>query len=116
MHEYSIAQDMIGLIERTLGARRELLAVTVTIGPLSGVSPESLRFCFSEIAGQNGFGTPELRVSCPPARIRCRSCDLEYETADLRSGCPSCSSPDMQVLSGRQCILDSVEIEDGGRG
>lgn len=115
MHEYSIAQDMIGLIERTLGARRDLLAVTVTIGPLSGVSPESLRFCFSEIARQNGFGEPELLVNSAPATIRCRSCDLEYETDDLRRGCPSCSSHDMVVLSGRQCTLDSVEIDEDGR-
>jgi hydrogenase nickel incorporation protein HypA/HybF len=116
LHEFSIAEDMIRLIERTLGSRKDLLTVTLTVGPLSGISPESLRFCFSEIAGQRGFGSPELLVNITLAAIRCRSCGLEYETSDFQVGCPSCSSVEMDILSGRECTLESVEIEedDGG--
>jgi hydrogenase nickel incorporation protein HypA/HybF len=116
LHEFSIAEDMIRLIERTLGSRKELLTVTLTVGPLSGISPESLRFCFSEVASQHGFGSPELVVTCVLATIRCRSCGLEYKTSDFQGGCPSCSSAEMDILSGRECTLESVEIEedDGG--
>jgi hydrogenase nickel incorporation protein HypA/HybF len=112
LHELSIAEDMFRVIEKVLGRRRELAAVTLVLGPLSGVSGEALRFCFGEVASSRGFGRPELVIRKTKARIQCRGCGGEYEASDFYEGCPSCGSLDRNILSGRECMVESVEVEE----
>lgn len=113
MHELSIAQDLLGVVEKALGGKKELDTVNLVLGPLSGVSPEALTFCFTETACERGFGRPELKISNIPARIKCTDCSFEYEVNDFYQGCPECSSFNREILSGRECYIDSVElIED----
>ena len=112
MHEWAIAEDILNTAEEALGGRKDLLSVKLTLGPLSGICADSLRFCFTEIAGQKGFGSPELLITELPARIRCRNCGLEYDAQDLYQLCPRCESLDREVLSGAQCILESLEIPE----
>ncbi len=112
MHELSIAEDMLRVIEQALGRKQNLCIVTLVLGPLSGVSAEALRFCFSEVASYRGFGSPELVIKKTLARIHCTGCGDDYEAADFYEGCPSCGSLNRKILSGRECMVESVEIEE----
>lgn len=112
MHEVSIAQGMLNAIEETLGRKTELIAVNVTIGALSGVSPDALEFCFTEVARMNGFGAPRLVIRNVPAKMHCNSCGADYGSGDVMMGCPECDSLDRQVLGGLECTVDSVEIKE----
>lgn len=111
-HEQSIAVEMLALIERALGARRELSKVNVVIGPLSGVSPESLSFCFTPIAREMGFGSPDLVVLRSAAEAKCNSCGTTEEILEPGAPCSSCGSPDRTIVSGMECTVESVEEED----
>ncbi len=113
MHEMTLAQDMIRIIERTLGGKVRLERVNVTIGPLAGISGESLRFCFTEIARLEDFGEPELTINYTKARLLCLDCREEYSSDDLFHCCPRCGSIRKRVLSGREFTVDSVELEEG---
>ncbi len=113
MHEMSLAKDMTRIIGNALGRKVHLDRVNVTIGPLSGISPESLRFCFTEIAKMDGFGEPELVITKTEALIVCLDCDTQYSATDFYQGCPSCGSIHRRILSGREFTVDSVEIEEG---
>ena len=112
MHEMSLAQDMTRIIGEALGGKRPLARVNITIGPLSGISPESLRFCFTEIAKMEGFGEPELVVTHTEARLVCLDCGVSYQAADFYQGCPECDSLRRRIVSGREFTVDSVEIEE----
>lgn len=101
------------IIGRAIGGARPLDRVNVTIGPLSGISPESLRFCFTEVANSEGFGRPELVITEIAARLVCLACGNEYQAADFYDGCPSCGSIDRKILSGREFTVDSVEFDEG---
>ena len=114
MHELSIARDMTLIIGRAIGGPRPLDRVNVTIGPLSGISPESLRFCFGEVASTEGFGRPELVITEIAASLVCLDCETEYNTRDFYDGCPSCGSINRKILSGREFTVDSVEFDEGG--
>ncbi|MFO8182842.1 MAG: hydrogenase maturation nickel metallochaperone HypA [Candidatus Aegiribacteria sp.] len=113
MHEMSLARDMTRIIGKTLGRKVRLEKVNITVGPLSGISPESLRFCFTEIARMEGFGEPELVIDKTEARLVCLECGEEYEAVDFYQGCPSCGSISRRILSGREFTVDSVEIDEG---
>ncbi|MFC1584111.1 hydrogenase maturation nickel metallochaperone HypA [Fibrobacterota bacterium] len=116
MHELSIAHDMLELITDRLGGKKDLKTVTVTVGPLSGISPEALHFCFTESAGQQGFGTPELKIQIIKAKARCGNCGALYQLKDFYSACPECDSFDREVLSGDRFTLDTVEINRDSPG
>jgi hydrogenase nickel incorporation protein HypA/HybF len=116
MHELSIARDITGIIARVLGGPRRLDRVNVTIGPLSGISPESLRFCFAEVARAEGLGEPELCISEPSASLVCLECRREYSTGNFYDGCPDCGSMLRRIVTGTEFTVDSVELDDGGDG
>ncbi len=111
MHEYSLAQDMAEVIISVLGGPRRLSTVTVVMGPLSGVSWESLSFCFTEIASVRGLGSPELVVRKTGAEMRCLHCGHAWHGSDFEPGCPACGSWDRRIVSGREFFVESVEFD-----
>ncbi|MCD4777280.1 MAG: hydrogenase maturation nickel metallochaperone HypA [Candidatus Aegiribacteria sp.] len=113
MHEISLAYDMTRIIGNTLGRKVPLDRVNITVGPLSGISPESLKFCFTEIAKMEGFGEPELVINLTEAKLVCLECSTEYQAKDFYEGCPKCGSISRNILSGREFTVDSVEIDEG---
>ncbi|MFO7626203.1 MAG: hydrogenase maturation nickel metallochaperone HypA [Candidatus Fermentibacteraceae bacterium] len=112
MHEYSLAQDMAEVIVSVLGGARRLSTVTVVMGPLSGVSAESLSFCFTEIASAKGLGSPELVVRKTVAEMLCSRCGHAWHSDDFSPGCPACGSWDRRIVSGREFFVESVEFDE----
>lgn len=101
---------MLDLISGALGGAQPLEQVKVTIGVLSGISPEALDFCFTEIALERGFGRPRLVVTEVEASLRCSDCGASYSTSDFYCACPACGSMNRTIRSGREFSVDSVEI------
>ena len=115
MHELSVAQSMLQIVEETLGGRVKLASATVTIGAFAGIEVESLRFCFAEVAKAEGFGSPELVVNQPPLKARCEDCGAEVTLKDVFEPCPECGSMNRHVDGGFEFTLDSIEVlEENG--
>ena len=110
MHELSVAQSMLRIVEEVLGGRRKLASATVTVGAFSGIEAESLRFCFTEIAKVEGFGTPGLVVNVPPIEARCTDCGGRFTIKDVFEPCPACGSMNRDIDGGFEFTLDSVEV------
>lgn len=111
MHELAIAEHMFEIISKNIDGKKDLERVSITLGPLSGISAESLSFCFDEVAFTKGFGKPLLLINKTLANIRCRNCNIEYKTDDFYNICPNCSSVDKEILSGNEFTIDSVEVK-----
>ncbi len=64
MHELSIAQNIVDIVQQHLPETRggEVQSVKVRVGRLSGVIPESLEFCFSVIVGDTVLRGAELAI------------------------------------------------------
>jgi hydrogenase nickel incorporation protein HypA/HybF len=112
MHELSLADSILELVGPKVPGAEKLTAVHVTVGPLSGVCAESLRFGFDALAEERGFGRAKLVVRRTPARARCEGCGLEYACEDLMEGCPSCGALGRRVLSGDEFTVDSIELDE----
>jgi hydrogenase nickel incorporation protein HypA/HybF len=108
MHELSIAETVIETITARTG-ERTVSHVLLEVGILSGVSADSLAFCF-ELATE---GTPvhgaRLDIQVPAGHARCHSCSAEFSLPELIMLCP-CGSSDIEVLSGEQLRILSVEV------
>lgn len=111
MHELSIAEGILGAIEQRLGGKKILTQINLSIGPLAGISPDSLEFWFSEIAKSKGFGAPRLEIKKTKASAVCAQCKTTYEVKSFYSGCPDCGTFERTVSSGFECVIDSIELE-----
>jgi hydrogenase nickel incorporation protein HypA/HybF len=108
MHELSITQSLIEAVLDRIGERK-VTAVNVKVGPLSGVLPDAMRFCFDVAAAGTALAGAQLMIDEPRGLARCRSCHDEFELTDLILLCP-CGSADVEVLSGGELMLMSVEV------
>lgn len=108
MHELSITQSLIdAVLDRT--GERTVTAVNLRIGPLSGVLPDAMRFCFDVASAGTPLEGATLMIDEPQGVGRCRSCQQEFELSDLILLC-LCGSADVEVLRGRELMLMSVEV------
>lgn len=112
MHEISIASSLIQQAAAHVPEGKRLLAVRVTVGPLSGISAESLEFCFSAVAGDLGYGSVKLYITRIPAGFECLSCGGRYESESVYTECPLCHSLERITHSGDRFSLDAIDVED----
>jgi hydrogenase nickel incorporation protein HypA/HybF len=108
MHELAIAESVLDAITARTGERR-VREVRLEIGRLSGISAESLRFCFELAATGTGADGAALDIVEPPGRARCRTCAEEFVVDDRILLC-ACGSADVRILSGEELRILSVEV------
>ncbi len=112
MHELSIAQSVVEEIVNRLGDTR-VTKVTLEIGKLSGVVVESIRFCFDLVTDSTPLQGAKLIVNEPDGQCQCQSCGETFTTSDPIVLCPTCGAAEVDVLTGRDMRIKSVEVISG---
>ncbi|MBA3369573.1 MAG: hydrogenase maturation nickel metallochaperone HypA [Geodermatophilaceae bacterium] len=108
MHEMSITQNVIDVVTQRTGSDRVAM-VRLQIGKLSGIVPDSVRFCFELIAADTPLAGAVLEIDEPLGAAHCRGCGEDFELRDLILLCP-CGSADVQVVAGTELAVKSVEV------
>ena len=108
MHELAIAESVVETVTQRLPSAK-VTCVFLEVGALSGVVPDSIRFCFDLATEGTGLAGARLEITEPPARCRCRACGAEFQPDSPVVLCP-CGSPDVAVLSGEQLKIVSVQV------
>lgn len=113
MHEMGIAIKIVEIAATSIpphlaGAR--IKSVNLNVGKLSAIVADSLRFCFEVAARDTALEGACLHITEIPVRARCSSCHSEWtiETPDFT--CPSCRDGNIELLSGRELDIDSIEL------
>jgi hydrogenase nickel incorporation protein HypA/HybF len=109
MHELSLTQAVVNSVAERFGPTR-VVAVSLEIGKLSGVVVDSIRFCFDLVAEGTTLAGARLEIVEPCGRARCRSCSQTFDVDDPIVLCPTCGSANVEVLSGRELRILSVEL------
>ena len=113
MHELSVCQGMLSQM-RDIAAQhhaRAVTAVTVQIGPLSGVVPELLAHAFSVASAGSIADGASLQLDSLPIRVRCETCGAETEASANRLLCGACGDWHTRLISGDELLLASVELD-----
>jgi hydrogenase nickel incorporation protein HypA/HybF len=108
MHELAIAESVLDTITARTGDR-QVCEVRLEVGKLSGVSVDSLRFCFELAAAGTGVDGAALDIVEPSGRARCETCSEEFLIDDRILLC-ACGSSDVRVLAGEELRIVSVEV------
>ncbi len=109
MHELAIAQDMLDIVVSEARQRR-VSAINLVVGELSSVAEEPIRFCFEVVSKGTLAEGAKLGMTKVQALLRCRNCSCEFGL-DSHGVCPACGRRNGEVIRGRECYVDTIEVE-----
>jgi len=115
MHEMGIAMQIVEIATASIPDEinnTEVKKVNLNIGKLAAVVPESLRFCFGIAAQDTVLAGAELVISEIQVVARCRDCQHEWTITGPAFACEKCQSASIEILSGRELNIESIEIAD----
>ena len=114
MHELSIAQNILDLVNEQLPARdrTRLRSINLRIGELAGVVPESLEFCIAAITSGTEYEGIRLALDRVPFVVECKACGRRSTNDEGVFICSSCFRTDLKLISGDELELISVELSD----
>ena len=108
MHELAITEGLVDAVTERLPGQR-VTCVRLEIGALSGVVPDSVRFCFDLVTEGTDLDGALLEISQSPAVCRCRVCGGDFEPDGPLVMCP-CGSAEVTVLTGQDLKITSVQV------
>lgn len=114
MHEYGIAQSIMQIVldEAKKARARTVKSVSLKVGELAGVLPDSLSFCFAFLARSTIAEHAALTIEKVPARGRCDRCDRVFLIVNSRYQCEVCGNNRIELVSGNELQIARLEIED----
>ena len=114
MHEATLAHELLTIIESVARehAARRVTTATVELGALSCVVPEALSFAFQVMRQDTVADGCRLEIKESPLVVRCAACGYEGASERGASGCPRCDGVPVEVVSGREMRLLSIDVED----
>lgn len=104
----AITQSVVDAIAERMDGET-VTQVCLEIGTLSGIVPESVRFCFDVACAGTNLEGARLEVLQLPGEAWCRGCAERFKLDDLIPLCP-CGSADVEIFSGRELKIKSVEV------
>lgn len=113
MHEMGIAMQIIEIAIDSIPVGLEnakVEKINLEIGKLAAVVPESLHFCFQVAAKETPLCNTTLDIEEIPVVIRCNDCRIEWTITEPVFRCRQCNSGSVEVISGRELDIRSIEI------
>jgi len=110
MHELSVATSVVDLALQHTGGRK-LTAVNLAVGANAGIFRESLLLYMGLVLEEKGIKDVKVAWRDVPMHCRC-DCGTEYDILRYMDTCPSCGSFQRAMEGGRDCTVDSIEVED----
>jgi len=111
MHELSLSQAVLDTALRHADGRA-VTAVTVRVGALRQVVPDSLEFYFELVSRDTLCDGATLEVEPMPAVLRCTGCSLEWRLESTLFACPACGGRDVGVVAGNELEVESIIVEE----
>jgi hydrogenase nickel incorporation protein HypA/HybF len=110
MHELSLSSAIVNTAVKHAGGRR-VTVVSLRVGRLRQVVPDTLEFYFEFVARGTPCEGARLEQEVIDARLRCRPCALEWEIEIPAFRCPTCGGSDVEIATGNEFEVESIEVE-----
>jgi hydrogenase nickel incorporation protein HypA/HybF len=112
MHELSLSGAIVNTVEKH-AAGRPVRVVSMRIGALRQVVPDTLEFYFGFVSNGTVCEGARLEQELIPARLRCQACEREWEIELPVFMCPACGPAGrVEVAAGDEFEVESIEVEE----
>jgi hydrogenase nickel incorporation protein HypA/HybF len=113
VHELAVCHGLLEVAREALGRlpfpAPGVTTVAVRVGRLTAVVPESLRYHWALLTPGTPLEGAVLLIEEVPIRARCVECAARFEIDILAFSCPACGSGFVELLSGRELQVVSLE-------
>ena len=113
MHEMGIALQIIEIATESIPVDAgdvRVEKINLKIGKLAAVIPDSLQFCFNVAIKDTALEGAKLAIQELPVTARCKECDFQWTLTGPTFTCENCNSGSLEILSGRELDIESIEI------
>ena len=113
MHELTITNSILSIIlQKAREAKvRQITKVDLRIGRLTGFVPECIQLQFDILSRNTIAAGASLSFNQPPTKLHCRKCHINYTSDSFDLICPQCHSMEIDILSGSELYIESMEAE-----
>jgi len=113
MHEMSIAQNLIKIIQEEMTKHNvnTLRSVRLNIGQMSAIVPNALSFCFEVIVAGTELEGTKLIMDIIPLKGYCYACKNEFLIEDYAFACTFCGSSNIETLAGQDLSVVEMEVD-----
>jgi hydrogenase nickel incorporation protein HypA/HybF len=112
MHEMSLAEGVVGVIEDAARAQnfRAVKTVWLEIGRLAAVELDALRFSFDVVKRGGVADGAQLEIVDVPGAAWCMRCCETVPLTARGDACPRCGSYQLQVSAGEELRVKELEV------
>lgn len=116
MHELSITEHILDHCIREAKKQRaaKIRVIRLCIGQLNGLVPDCIQIYLDMLSEGTIAEGARIEAEFLPVKIRCRDCGREGEITPRRLACPHCGSLRLQILSGKEFYIKSMEVDIDG--
>lgn len=116
MHELSICEGILEVADSALKSaavrRPRVVRLNLRVGRLTAVVPDSLRFYFDLLTPGTSLEGASLEIEEVPILAHCSDCAASFEIDTPSFICPVCAGGLLEIVSGRELQLVSLETAD----
>lgn len=112
MHELSLAESMIQIIEEAALAQQyeRVRTIWLEVGSMASVEQEALRFCFEAVARNTVAQEARLEIIEVPGTGTCSACGSVHPVTRLLAACPACGSDAVKVVGGTELRVKELDV------
>jgi hydrogenase nickel incorporation protein HypA/HybF len=110
MHELSIAQSILAIVEKTvpINEQKKVVSIRLQIGVLSGIEIDALTYSFAIICKSSKLLNATLDIDIVPGKAVCQDCNNVYEYNSYGNPCPTCKSYSVKITQGKEMKILNV--------
>ena len=116
MHELAVTESILkySLEEAKKQNAKKIRAIRLRMGPFSGLYPECIQMYLDVLAEGTIAEGARIEAELLPLKVLCRDCGRESEITRKSIACPCCGSLKLKILSGKEFLIYSLEVEEDG--
>lgn len=111
MHEFDLSSAVVATVRKHARGRR-VTHVTLRVGRLRQVVKDTLEFYLVIVGKDTEVEGATLEIIDVPAVLRCKTCKNEWEIEIPAFICPTCGPGNVEVATGEEFMVESIEVED----
>lgn len=125
MHEASLVQGMLAIVEKALddyvlanpGKARPIVSeIVCEAGLIACFEATTLEACFEIFAEGTNCEKAKLTMDTAPLQCHCVSCGKQFCLKTREFSCPYCQSEDITFKGGNGLVLKAIKIEEPENG
>ena len=113
MHEVSIAQNILDIVEKEAEKQKasKIHLVKIILGQFTGVVKEALEFALLTVKKNSIANDTHFQIDTVPLKTHCSDCKNDYSNQqEIIFTCPSCNG-NLEIISGKEMYIDYIDLE-----